>query len=65
MTNPDSVPANIPLASGGPPVIATRMVALRAEISRDKGYPPGRLVAWWQVLETLLDSYRATRGGAP
>jgi hypothetical protein len=56
MSGPESPPANIPLASGGPPVIATRMMTARAEISAELGYPPGKLVAWWQVLEQLLDA---------
>lgn len=50
-----SPPANIPLAAGGPPIVATRMMAARDEISRELGYPPGQLAAWWQVLQKLLD----------
>lgn len=50
-------PPNIPLAAGGPPIIATRMMAMRAQVSRDLGYPDGKLAAWWQVLERLLNVY--------
>lgn len=57
-------PANIPLASGGPPIVAIRMMAARDEISRELGYPPGQLAAWWQVLQKLLDDRdQARRAG--
>ena len=52
MTSP---PQNIPLAAGGPPIIATRMMRMRDQLSRELGYPPGQVAAWWQVLERLLD----------
>lgn len=48
-------PLNIPLASGGPPIVATRMMAMRDQLSRELGYPAGKYVAWWQVFERLLD----------
>ena len=50
-------PQNIPLAAGGPPIVATRMMALREQMSRELGYPAGQSAAWWQVLERLLDVY--------
>lgn len=56
-------PPNIPLAAGGPPVIATRMMSARDRISRDLGYPDGKSAAWWQVLERLLDVYDQEREG--
>jgi hypothetical protein len=54
-------PQNIPLAAGGPPIIATRMIDARARISRDLGYPDGKSAAWWQVLEQLLNTYDETK----
>jgi hypothetical protein len=51
-----AAPANIPLAAGGPPIVTTRMMKARAEISRELGYPDGKVVAWWRVLEQLLDA---------
>jgi hypothetical protein len=56
VSSPSSPPPNIPLASGGPPIVATRMMEARAEISRELGYPDGKVVPWWRVLEQLLDA---------
>lgn len=50
-------PPNIPLAAGGPPIIATRMVELRTKLSRELGYASPQLVPWHRVLERLLDVY--------
>ena len=55
MSSPSSPPANIPLAAGGPPIITERMVEFRTQLSRELGYPPPKLAAWWQVFERLLD----------
>lgn len=55
--NSPAAPANIPLASGGPPIITARMVAMRDQLSRELGYTGGKQAAWWQVLERLLDVY--------